>query len=119
MKYALLIAATAVGLTAGTAYADSGRCSVSSDQWRPREALQAQLEAEGLDVRQIEVDDGCFEVKAISANGTRVENLYNPATFALIISETGMDDAESDDRQADDSMDDRDGGDDSASDRDD
>jgi hypothetical protein len=50
------------------------------------------LAAEGMDVRRIKTDDGCYEVKAIDARGRRIEAYYDPRTLELVKYEREEDD---------------------------
>lgn len=79
----------------GTAAAQAGEahCRVPMADWQPREAVQAQLESQGLAVRRIRIDDGCYEVDARDAQGQRVEMRLDPATLEVL----GRDDEHDDD----------------------
>ena len=70
-----LLAATAGGALAG------GRCDVPKKDWQPQEALQTKLEQEGWKIRQIKIQDGCYEVYAVNKAGKRMETFFNPQTF--------------------------------------
>lgn len=48
--------------------------------WMPIGELAAKLETQGYTVREIERDDGVYEVEATDANGQRVEAYLDPAT---------------------------------------
>jgi hypothetical protein len=75
------IVLTALALSlAGPAFA-ADRCNVPTDQWQPREALQKKLEAEGWKVRSIKTENGCYEAKAVDANGKKLEGVFNPKTL--------------------------------------
>lgn len=76
-------------LTAGTANATGLATCDSGDpaNWKPQEALQAELEAKGWQVRRIKIDGGCYEVYAVDANGKRVEAYFDPRDFALVATE--------------------------------
>ncbi len=66
--------------TAGAAWAGA-RCDVAVVEWRPREALQFKLEADGWQVRSIKVVDGCYEADALDGQGRHVEAFFNPKTL--------------------------------------
>lgn len=66
--------------TAGAAWAGA-RCDVAVADWRPREALQFKLEADGWQVRSIKVVDGCYEADAVDGQGRHVEAFFNPKTL--------------------------------------
>ena len=73
------IAAIAV-LIAGPALA-SGCSTAPSAKLKPKSQLSAKLKAEGLTVRQIKVEGGCYEVYALDKHGKRVNAAYNAETF--------------------------------------
>lgn len=107
-KYAIPVAA-GILFAAGAAQADNGGCSVPEAQWQPRDALQQKLEGEGWTVRSIEVDDGCYEVYGVDADGRRMEAEYNPQTLALLDEEQDADNESQDDNGGEDDDDDGDG----------
>ncbi len=43
--------------------------------------LESQLKAEGLTVRQIKVENGCYEVYAVDKSGKKVNVAYNAETL--------------------------------------
>ena len=66
-----LTAALAV-LMAGPALA-TGTCSTApATQFKPKATLEAQLKSQGLKVRQIKVENGCYEVYAVDKSGKKV-----------------------------------------------
>ena len=74
--FAALIAGPA--LAAGT----GATCSTApASQFKPKTALEAQLKTEGLTVRQIKVEKGCYEVYAVDASGKKVNVAYNAETL--------------------------------------
>jgi hypothetical protein len=74
------IAALAV-LIAGPAFAAGGCSSAPASKFKPKASLAAKLKAEGLTVRQIKVESGCYEVYALDKHGRRVNAAYNAETF--------------------------------------
>lgn len=48
--------------------------------WMSVGAVVTKLEGQGYVVREIDTDDGVYEVKAVDRNGTRVEADLDPAT---------------------------------------
>lgn len=71
----------ALALTAlsGAALADDDRKTSRSD-WMSIGALSAKLEGQGYVIREIEIDDDAYEVKAVDPDGRRVEADVNPRT---------------------------------------
>ena len=96
MTRTIFAAFVALGMAAPVAtpaFASSGtRCDAPLADWQPREALEKKLTAEGMKVRRIKTDDGCYEVKAIDAKGRRIEAYYDPRTLELVKHEGEEDD---------------------------
>ncbi|MBX9836300.1 MAG: PepSY domain-containing protein [Burkholderiaceae bacterium] len=69
-------------LTGGGAWADS-QCNSPVQDWQPREVLRQQLEQQGWQVQRIKVDDGCYEVRGIDAEGNRFKAQYAPDSLRL------------------------------------
>lgn len=70
-------------LATGTAKA-SDICEVPEAEWQTIEALQTKLVEQGWTVKNIKVDDGCYEAYATTDKGERVEAYFNPKTFELV-----------------------------------
>jgi hypothetical protein len=70
-------------LISGSALAGDD-CDEPVAQWQPQENLEQQLEAEGWTVFRIKVDDGCYKVKGLDADGHRVKAEYAPASLNLM-----------------------------------
>ncbi len=81
MKNILIASLFAASVLAGVAHAeDAGKCGTApQDKWMTEDALKAKATEMGFDVRQIKVEDGCYEVYGIK-NGQKVEALFNPET---------------------------------------
>ena len=80
MHRAFVLTALAVLMT-GPALA-AGTCSTApAAQFKPQAALEAQLKAGGLTVRQIKVEKGCYEVYAVDKAGRKVNAAYNAETL--------------------------------------
>ena len=78
-------ALTALALMLATpALADEGCSTAPAAQFKPKATLEAQLKSEGLEVRQIKVEDGCYEVYAVKKDGTKVEQVVNPLTGEIV-----------------------------------
>lgn len=82
MKKTLALALAAT-LMAMPAFA-TDVCNVPADKAQPKDALKAQLEKDGWTVRQIKDDKGCYEAYAVKADGTRMENLFDPETLKML-----------------------------------
>ena len=84
MKSLFFAGAILVGLLAsGAAWADI-ECNVPVAHWQPREVLRQQLEQQGLQVQRVKVDDGCYEVRGVDANGKRFKAKYAPDSLKVI-----------------------------------
>ncbi|PTV94779.1 hypothetical protein C8J27_10647 [Rhodobacter aestuarii] len=59
-------------------------CTVPLADWQPREAVQAALESQGLVVRRIKIDDGCYEVDALDGTGQRLWMRLDPGSLAIL-----------------------------------
>ena len=62
----------------------SDLCNVPEADRQPIEALQKQLEDQGWEVKNMKVDDGCYEAYAIDDKGEKVEVYFDPKTFAIV-----------------------------------
>ena len=83
MKALFFAGAVLAGLlTSGAAWADTD-CHAPVQDWQPREVLRQQLEQQGWQVHRIKVDDGCYEVRGIDAQGNRFKAKYAPDTLRL------------------------------------
>lgn len=84
MKRLLVLASAAVLLT-GPAFAAGATCATSpKSQWQPQSKLETMLKGEGLTVKQIKVENGCYEVYAVDKAGKRVNAAYNAETLAKL-----------------------------------
>ena len=71
------------GIATHAARADT-YCDVPMVDWHPIPELVAHLEASDWIVQEVEIEDGCYEVEGINAEGRHVEILFDPQTFAMI-----------------------------------
>lgn len=71
-------------LASAPAFAEDNVCNVPADKAQPTDALKAKLESEGWTVRQIKQDKGCYEAYAMKTDGSRMENLFDPATLEML-----------------------------------
>lgn len=82
MKKTLALALVASLLAMPALAADV--CTVPADKAQSKDVLKAQLEKDGWTVRQIKDDKGCYEAYAVKADGTRMENLFDPETLKML-----------------------------------
>ena len=84
MKSQLAIAAMGLALGASAAFADDNRLNVPRDQWMSPAQITDKLSAQGYTVREIESDDGAYEVELTGKDGVRVETHVHPATGEIM-----------------------------------
>ncbi len=91
MKFLVFAGAILVSLLAsGAVWADT-ECNVPVSAWQSREVLRKQLEEQGLQVQRIKVDDGCYEVRGVDAQGKRFKSKYAPDSLKVLTLETKED----------------------------
>jgi len=118
MKTPLIaLALFALPMLGGQALA-SEDCAVPEGAAQSKEALQQKLEAEGWQVRQIKLENGCYEVYAVKADGSRIESEFNMATLQSVDDEDENRGGDSDSDNGRDSNGDDDGGSDDSDDDD-
>lgn len=78
----LLISAAAIAtLLAAPVFAEGTKCdSPAHDQWMTKDAMTAMYTEKGFTVKNIKVENGCYEVYAIDGKGARVEIIVDPMT---------------------------------------
>jgi hypothetical protein len=80
--YRTLVLVGLAAMIAGPALAAGGSCSTApKSQFKPKATLETQLTSEGLTVRQIKVENGCYEVYAVDKAGKKVNLAYNAETL--------------------------------------
>ena len=80
MKRLALVAAVVIA-AANPALA-AGKCSTApKSMWQPQSKLEAQLQTAGFKVRQIKVENGCYEVYATDRSGNRANMAFNAQTL--------------------------------------
>lgn len=80
----LLTAATLPALASSD---DDVLCRNASGQQMSVQDITAKVSGMGYTVREVERDDGCYEVKATDKSGARVELKLNPVTGEIVESE--------------------------------
>jgi hypothetical protein len=79
-----LIATMALALVIASPALAADACNVPADKAQSKDTLKAQLETAGWTVKQIKDNQGCYEVYASKADGTRMEKLFDPATLEML-----------------------------------
>ncbi len=81
MKKTLALALVVAASFAAPALADDRACTTEPrERWLPIAEVTQKVEAMGYTVREIEADDGCYEVSGTDRNGARIELDLNPVT---------------------------------------
>lgn len=84
MRKRVLTMAVIAGLaSAGAAFADDD-CQVPMDRWQPRAAVQQMAQTRGWQVDRIKIDDGCYEVRGVNAEGVRFKAKLDPETLEIV-----------------------------------
>ena len=88
-----IVACVFAGLAAsGTAVlaSDDRYCGyVPRAEWKSISEVHSAVEAKGYQVREIERDDGCYEVYVRDQSGKRYELYLNPRTLQVVKTERG------------------------------
>src|SRR5690606_3462288 len=82
--FGLSAMAAAAVATAGPAFASPDCLSGPRSEWRSMEDAVAAVTAKGYQVRETEIDDGCYEIKAIGKEGERVKFYVNPKSLEVV-----------------------------------
>lgn len=78
----ILTSVAFAALMTGSALAAGATCSTApAAQFKPQADLISQLKTEGLTVKKIKVENGCYEVYAVNAAGKKLNMAYNAETL--------------------------------------
>ena len=80
----IALLATAAIMFASPAFAANGCSTADASKFKPEADLKVQIEKDGLSVRQIKTEKGCYEVYAVDKTGKKVNVAYNAETFAKV-----------------------------------
>ena len=83
MKRTLPLFALLAVLPASVALAGDD-CRVPQADWQPRQAVLKVAEENGWTVREIDIDDGCYEVEARTREGREIEAKLDPKTLRIV-----------------------------------
>lgn len=81
------VTAALVSLAGASAFAHGDvKCeAIPKAEWKPQMELQSKLLGEGwMKVRQVKVENGCYEVYGIDDKGAKAEIFFNPKTFERV-----------------------------------
>lgn len=77
--------ALVLGAVAPAIASEDARCgNTPRDKWLPEATIKTKVSDLGYEVRKIEADDGCYEVKGVDKNGAKVKLYLNPATGEVV-----------------------------------
>jgi hypothetical protein len=63
----------------------AGTCTnAPHSQWQSKAALTTMLKSQGLTVRRIKTEGGCYESYSVDASGNQVNSAYNAKTFQKV-----------------------------------
>lgn len=75
-------AATLLIFAASPVFAAGATCSTApASKFQPKATLEAQLKKEGMSIKQIKTESGCYEVYAIDSTGKKVNVAFNAETL--------------------------------------
>jgi len=78
-----LIAATFAA--AVPAVASSKNCgNAPQNQWLSLADITTKATGMGYNVRQVKIEDDCYEISAVDKNGQRIEAYFNPVTAEVV-----------------------------------
>ncbi|MEE4296332.1 MAG: PepSY domain-containing protein [Wenzhouxiangella sp.] len=86
MPKVITIAVFALTLAAGYSLAssDSMKTTTSRSDWLPMDQIAEDLQADGYELREIEIDDNHYEIEAITPDGRHVEIYIDPVSGKLL-----------------------------------
>lgn len=76
--------ALALAWVAGPARAGGDDCEAPVEKWQSREAVQRMAAARGWQLQRLKIDDGCYEVRGIDAEGRAFKAKLDPQTLAIV-----------------------------------
>jgi len=83
MKFTPIAIAALAALPASVALAEND-CHLPRAAWQSQGAATQAAAAQGWRVDKVEVDDGCWEIKGVDAQGRRIRAKLDPATLELV-----------------------------------
>lgn len=86
----LLIATAALMSIAGSASAASKpSCNVAKAEWQTEQALRDKLGASKWTIKNVKIDNGCYEVYGTDDKGKKVEIYFDPKTLEPVPGQEG------------------------------
>ena len=59
-------------------------CDAPVASWQPRSAVQGLAQRNGWQIHHLKIDDGCYEIKGLDADGNRFKAKLDPATLEIV-----------------------------------
>lgn len=73
---------------AAAALADERECDAPIADWRPRSAVSNMAAAKGWTLERLRVDDGCYKLRVLDAQGRRLKVMLDPVTLEVLSTRT-------------------------------
>ena len=83
MKHTVPLLALSLALAAAPALADDD-CEAPVQKWQSRDAVMQHAAAQGWQVQRLKIDDGCYEVRGIDAQGKAFKAKIDPETLKVL-----------------------------------
>lgn len=80
----LFLTTSFVVLLSAPVFAGQRCASPAQDQWMSKADLTAAFVEKGYDVRNVKIENGCYEVYALDTNKARVELYVDPVTGKVL-----------------------------------
>ncbi len=84
MRLTLALAAAVVAVSSLGAVAAEKCTTTPKSGWKPQEAALEKAKSLGYTTSKVKEEDGCWEVYAKKADGSKLELFFNPVTLDLV-----------------------------------
>ncbi|MBX3578324.1 MAG: PepSY domain-containing protein [Rhizobiaceae bacterium] len=79
------LALATIAFAAAPALADDSQCTTApQSEWMTIDAITAKFVADGYQVRQVKIEDSCYEIYAKDKAGNRVETYVDPVSGDVV-----------------------------------
>ena len=79
-----LLLALSLGLAALPTLADDDDCRAPLNRWQSREAVRQMATREGWQIQRLKIDDGCYEIRGVDAQGRSFKAKIDPETLKVL-----------------------------------
>lgn len=83
-RIAFILAVAAAPFAATAALASPSCGDAPQSTWMSLKDIEAKATGMGYKVRQVKIEDGCYEIYALDKDGNRVEAYLNPVTAEVV-----------------------------------